>query len=110
MILTVTKNTMRGTGTAHTAHRSPKGWRVTWLAGRVLTGEEAVAAMKIAMAAPCTGPRMSKRLAEWAGTLGMPPATTLVLAIARDTLPGPGDATGDDGTPRRETEARSCLA
>jgi primosomal protein N'' len=71
VILTVTPQAMHGTGTAHTASRALQGWRVTWLGGRLLSQDQAITAMKIAMAARRRTPTMNERVSEWAGTFGM---------------------------------------
>lgn len=119
MILTVKKTVMRGTGTAHTAHRSRglRGWRVTWLPGRPLTREQAVAAMKIAMAAPALRPGMWHRFAEWAEVLDMPPVLARASVMAAQPVPGtgPGDGTASrTGRPRtygaQRAEEQPCTA
>lgn len=50
MALTITDRVMRSTQTSHTASCAPGSdrWGVTWLPGRVLSRDQAVAAMRIA--------------------------------------------------------------
>lgn len=80
MILTVTQEEMRGTGTDHTAFRARLGWRVTWLGGRALTEDQAIIAMKIAMAARRRTPRMDELIREWAATFGLTATRARFLA------------------------------
>jgi hypothetical protein len=84
-VLTITDRAIRSTVTSHAAERTGEGgedrWRVSWLAGQVLSAGQAEAATLIAEAAcdvdaDCDPALYEEgfwsRLAVWAAQLGMP--------------------------------------
>jgi hypothetical protein len=95
VVLTITDRAIRSTVTPHAAERTGDGgqehWRVSWLAGRVLSAGQAQAAMLIAEAAcdldaDCDpelyDPGFWSRLDAWAAQLGMPGPAALAQAAA----------------------------
>jgi hypothetical protein len=91
-VLTITDRAIRSTVTPHAAERAGEGgWRVSWLAGRVLSAGQAQAAMLIAEAAcyldaDCDpelyDPGFWSHLDAWAAQLGMPGPAALAQAAA----------------------------
>jgi hypothetical protein len=94
-VLTITDRAIRSTVTPHAAERAgagdEDGWRVSWLAARLLSARQAEAAMLIAEAAcdvdaDCDPELYDEgfwsRLDAWAAQLGMPGPAALAQAAA----------------------------
>jgi hypothetical protein len=111
-VLTITDRAIRSALTPLSAERAGEGgWRVSWLAGRVLSAGQAQAAMLIAEAAcdldagcdpELYEPGFWSRLDQWAAQLDMPGPAALALAAAALT----GELT--PGQPPRRVGAVAC--
>jgi hypothetical protein len=91
VIITIADRVISASGTSCTARRFEAGWRVSWLPGRVLLWEQALAAVMLASAARCRcrcGCRcpMAGHAGGWARLLGLslPEARELASSQARE--------------------------
>lgn len=91
----ITDEAMRSEATSHTATRTPDGWAMTWLPGRILDRDAAVTAMTIAetvaMGRAHPGDRLWAHVQNWAAELdlGAPDAVRRVAAPVTDPAPTP---------------------
>jgi hypothetical protein len=87
VIITIAGRTMSASGTGHVACRFEAGWRVSWLPGRVLRWEQALAAVMLASAARCRCRRcpMGGHADGWARLLDLSlPAARELASQARE--------------------------
>jgi hypothetical protein len=89
--ITITDISMTSPATPHTATVTGRGWKVSWLPGRILTRDQATTAMVIAGIVACRGvPRADDpiwlHIDGWAAELSL----TAPSAVARASEP-PGE-------------------